>query len=117
MASYENEYIKIHGRNSVDIIKTGGYKVSAIEIEEVLRRNESIDDCAVVGIMDEEWGEVVTAFIISKDGFEKEGLKTWLKDKLAPYKMPKHYIELDELPKNALGKVVKPELKKYQLSS
>ncbi len=56
---------KILGRNSVDIIKSGGYKVSALEIEEVLRSHPQIKDCAVVGIPDLEWGEVIGAGLSS----------------------------------------------------
>ena len=52
------------GGNSVDIIKSGGYKISALEIEEVLRRHPAIEDCAVVGIPDEEWGEIIGASLI-----------------------------------------------------
>lgn len=56
IAVIENGYYRIIGRQSVDIIKSGGYKISALEIEEVLRTNEMVLDCAVVGIDDDEWG-------------------------------------------------------------
>ena len=64
IAVFEKGSYKILGRNSVDIIKSGGYKISALEIEEVLRKHPAIEDCAVVGIPDEEWGEIIGASLI-----------------------------------------------------
>ncbi len=113
IAVYENEYYKILGRNSVDIIKSGGYKISALEIEEVLRTHPKIKDCAVVGIPDLEWGEIIGASLILKTAeFNLDELKTWLKEKLPAYKSPRKYIIQDDLPRNVMGKVTKNELKK-----
>ncbi len=113
IAVYENGYYKILGRNSVDIIKSGGYKISALEIEEVLRTHPKIKDCAVVGIPDLEWGEIIGASLILKTSeFNLEELKTWLKEKLPAYKSPRKYIIQDDLPRNVMGKVTKNELKK-----
>lgn len=104
---------KILGRQSVDIIKTGGYKVSALEIEEVLREHDNIQECAVVGLPNEEWGQVIAAVIILKNQSDNiEGIKTWLKEQLAPYKNPVQWKQLHELPRNAMGKVVKPNIVK-----
>ncbi len=105
-------YYKIIGRSSIDIIKSGGYKLSALEIEEVLRSYPGISDCGVVGIPDEEWGELVAAaLIIDGDSFTESELILWLSDKLPRYKIPTVFRELKELPRNAMGKVVKKELK------
>ena len=113
MAELHNGYYKIIGRASVDIIKSGGYKISALEIEEVLREHPYINECAVVGIEEAPWGEVVAAAIIRKDQqFSLEELTTWLHPKIAPYKIPRKLVFVNELPRNALGKVVKPEVKK-----
>ena len=102
---------KILGRSSVDIIKSGGYKISALEIEEVIRTHSDIKDCAVIGIPDEEWGEVIGAGIVMSDAkLETEKLKQWLKEKLPGYKVPRKYLTLDDLPRNAMGKVTKKEL-------
>ena len=108
-------YYKILGRDSVDIIKSGGYKISALEIEDVLRQHEAIIDAAVVGLSDPEWGEkVVACILIRKDvPFETDAVKSWLKQRLAVYKIPKHFIIRDKLPRNVLGKVTKKELRTW----
>ncbi len=103
---------RILGRNSVDIIKSGGYKISALEIEEVLREHPRIAECAVVGIGDEEWGERVCAAVVVSGGESAgpESLREWLKARLAPYKIPSRIITVGELPRNPMGKVIKPEV-------
>ena len=105
----EDGYFRILGRRSVDIIKTGGYKVSALEIEETLRQHPSIADVAVVGVADEEWGECVCAAIVVADGDEPapETIRSWCKERLAPYKVPRRLRYLDRLPRNSMGKVTK----------
>jgi malonyl-CoA/methylmalonyl-CoA synthetase len=114
IAVIENGYFRIMGRSSVDIIKSGGYKISALEIEEVLREHDIIVDCAVVGIDNEEWGELIVAAIVckNKDDFDEKLLSDWLVQKMATYKKPRRYLILDELPRNAMGKVVKNDVKK-----
>ena len=114
IAVVEEDYYRIMGRSSVDIIKSGGYKISALEIEEVLRQYESIDDCAVVGIEDEEWGELIVAGLVLSPGaaLNEKTLTDWLITQMASYKKPRKYLILKELPRNAMGKVVKNELKK-----
>lgn len=103
---------KILGRDSVDIIKSGGYKISALEIEDVLRKHASVDDCAVVGLPDEEWGEVVSVCIVSEDEVDIDALSNWLKTQIPAYKVPRNYLVRTSLPRNVLGKVTKNELKK-----
>ncbi|WP_273568636.1 acyl-CoA synthetase [Maribacter halichondriae] len=108
-----NGLYKILGRDSVDIIKSGGYKISALEIEDVLRKHELVDDCAVVGLPDEEWGEVVSACVVSSQTvIDTDSISDWLKEQLPVYKVPRNYIVRKELPRNVLGKVTKNELKK-----
>jgi malonyl-CoA/methylmalonyl-CoA synthetase len=112
IAIWHNRSYKILGRSSIDIIKSGGYKISALEIEEVLRKYEGIKDCAVIGIPDEEWGEIIGAgLILSKAQIDQEMLKTWLKKKLPAYKTPRRFQILEDLPRNAMGKVTKKDLK------
>ena len=112
IAVFEEGSYKILGRNSVDIIKSGGYKISALEIEEVLRTHPEIRDCAVVGLPDLEWGEVIAASLVPRSGKpDLEALKAWLLEKLPSYKVPRKYLIQDDLPRNVLGKVTKNELK------
>jgi malonyl-CoA/methylmalonyl-CoA synthetase len=110
MAVVEHGAYRLLGRTSVDIIKTGGYKVSALEIEEVLRSHPSIAECAVVGVADEEWGERVSAAVElrPKKALSLEELQQWARPRLAPYKVPRALELVPALPRNAMGKVVKP---------
>jgi malonyl-CoA/methylmalonyl-CoA synthetase len=113
IAIVEDGYYRIMGRNSVDIIKSGGYKISALEIEEVLRTHDSIDGCAVVGIADDEWGELIVAALVVKDtNINLDELNKWLREKMASYKTPRKYLLVNELPRNAMGKVTKNDVKK-----
>ena len=104
----ENGY-RILGRESVDIIKTGGEKVSALEIEDVVRRHHRIADCAVVGVPDDEWGERVSAAVVLTPGRDlpTSKLRDWVKLYLAGYKAPARFVVVDELPRNSMGKVLK----------
>jgi len=110
----ENGYVRLLGRRSVDIIKTGGFKVSALEIEEVLRTHPEIGECAVVGLEDEEWGErvCVAAETAPDSTLTLEALQAWAREHLAPYKLPRALRRVEALPRNAMGKVVKPEVSK-----
>jgi len=102
---------RILGRKSVDIIKSGGYKISALEIEEVLREHPSVADCAVVGVPDEEWGERVSAALVfAGEEPSPEALREWCRERLAPYKIPTRFLGVKDLPRNQMGKVVKPDV-------
>ncbi|QHG18388.1 acyl-CoA synthetase [Nostoc sp. ATCC 53789] len=109
-AVIENGSYRILGRMSVDIIKTGGYKVSALEIEEVLRSHPNIQECAVVGVADIEWGERVCAALVLQGSqpLTLESFRSWAKERLAVYKVPTQILIVEELPRNAMGKVTKP---------
>ena len=112
VAVLEDGAYRILGRSSVDIIKTGGYKVSALEIEEVLRTHPDVVECAVVGVEDPEWGEQVAVAVELQPGrsLELKTLKDWAKDRLAPYKIPRAMKVVPALPRNAMGKVTKPDV-------
>jgi len=101
---------RIMGRSSVDIIKSGGYKISALEIESVLLQHENIKECAVVGKPDETWGEKVTAVCILSSPLTIEELRKWGKERLASYKVPQELEVVEELPRNQLGKLEKKKL-------
>ncbi len=107
-------YVRLLGRTSVDILKSGGYKLSALEIEEALRENPAVAEVAVVGLPDETWGERVVAVVVAAPGRAHECagdvLRAWAKERMAAYKVPRDVHVVDSLPRNALGKVVKPEV-------
>jgi len=114
VAIVEQGYYRILGRSSVDIIKTGGYKVSALEIEEVLRTHPAIEEVAVIGLDDPAWGEQVAAVVALKPNMalSLEELRYWAKEHLAIYKIPQRLLVVAELPRNVMGKVTKPDVKR-----
>jgi malonyl-CoA/methylmalonyl-CoA synthetase len=111
-AVVEKSVYRILGRTNIDIIKTGGHKVSALEIEEVLREHPAIVECAVVGVPDPEWGErVAAAVVLNGSGtLDLLSLRAWARALLAAYKLPSRLLVLDALPRNAMGKVMKPSV-------
>ena len=113
MAVLEDGYYRILGRLSVDIIKSGGYKLSALEIEDTLRNHPAIREVAVVGMEDELWGESVAAAVVLADGaaLDLPTLRDWAGDHLSKYKVPKKLAVLTDFPRNAMGKVKKPAVK------
>lgn len=110
----QEESYKIVGRKSVDIIKSGGYKLSALEIERMVLINPKVQECQVVGVPDEIWGESVVAIVVLKNpqqGMTLEELTEFAQQHVASYKIPKRLVVMDEIPKNAMGKVNKKSLK------
>ncbi|KAK7115405.1 hypothetical protein V1264_001276 [Littorina saxatilis] len=105
-------FYKIIGRTSVDVIKSGGYKISALDIERHLLTHPAISDCAVVGLPDITWGQRVAAVVVVKHGGELSlgELKTWALNVIPPYQIPTELRCLPEMPRNAMGKVNKKEL-------
>lgn len=103
---------RLLGRLSVDIIKSGGFKISALEIEDALRAHPAVADCAVVGAPDPQWGERVCAAVELRAGaaLSLEELQDWLGERLSSHKIPKDLTCVPALPRNALGKVVKPQI-------
>ncbi len=106
VAVVEQGYYRLLGRTSVDIIKTGGFKVSALEIEEVLRTHPAIAECAVIGIEDPEWGERVAAAVELRGDatLSCADLQQWSKERLAPYKIPRALLAVSALPRNFQGR-------------
>jgi malonyl-CoA/methylmalonyl-CoA synthetase len=113
VAILEDGRYRILGRQSVDIIKTGGYKVSALEVESALLQHDEISECAVVGVADEEWGERVAAVIVTAAEGELTlaALREWGKTRLAVYKVPSLLRVQEGLPRNVMGKVQKPAVR------
>ena len=97
-----------------DMVITGGENVYPREVEEILYSRSEVQECAVIGLPDREYGERVTACVVLNKGYklDPEDLRHHLKQHLAGYKVPKEFIAVDELPKSAAGKILKKELKK-----
>ncbi len=111
-AIVEEGYWRILGRNSVDIIKTGGFKISALEVEGALLTHPDIREFCVVGTSDEEWGERVCAVFTESSGrFESlRELRRWAKKRIAPYKIPTRLVIVGSLSRNSMGKINKVDI-------
>ncbi|KAF1780227.1 AMP-binding enzyme C-terminal domain [Phytophthora cactorum] len=121
IVQYSNELksFRIRGRASADILKTAGYKVSALDVERVLLTHPQVLECAVFGLPDETWGQIVAAVIRSDSKADKVGpdifsppLVEFSKEHLASYRVPRKYFFVEEIPKNTMGKVNKKALAK-----
>jgi malonyl-CoA/methylmalonyl-CoA synthetase len=103
-------YLSIVGR-AKELIITGGYNVYPREIEDVLREHASVRDVAVAGTPDDEWGEVVTAYVeTDDDSFDADMLLAFAADQLVGYKRPRVVHRVDALPRNRMGKVQRDQL-------
>ncbi|HEX6568324.1 MAG TPA: AMP-binding protein [Acidimicrobiales bacterium] len=102
-------YLRIVGR-SKELIITGGFNVYPRDVEEVLRSHPGVADVAVVGVPDLEWGERVVACVVPSAPVDAGELLAWGAERLAPYKRPRDVRFVDELPRNAMGKVVRSAL-------
>jgi acyl-CoA synthetase (AMP-forming)/AMP-acid ligase II len=107
----EDGYFTITGR-AKELIISGGYNVYPREVEEILEGCPGVAEVAVVGMPDEEFGEQVAAAVVRDDpGLTEEGVKDFLRNELASYKKPRQVAFFDELPRNALGKVLKHDVR------
>jgi long-chain acyl-CoA synthetase len=102
-----------------DMIITGGENVYPREIEEIIYSRPEVQECAVIGLPDKEWGERVTALIIPKPSvtIDKKALHSYLKSQMAPFKVPKEYQIVEEFPKSPAGKILKREIRKQYLEN
>lgn len=105
-------YLTLSDR-SKDVIISGGSNVYPREIEEVLVTHPSVDECSVISVPDEDWGELALAFVVAAPGRvpDPAALEQHCLDNLARFKRPRYYQVVDTLPKNSAGKVVKAELR------
>lgn len=108
----EDGYVYLVGRKD-DIIIRGGENIAPAEIEAVLHAHPAVDEAAIIGAPDEDWGQKIVAFVALKPGASANGddIGEFCKSRLASFKKPQEINFLDELPKNPLGKVLKKELK------
>lgn len=112
-------WVKIVGRKATDLIKTGGFKVGAGEVESALREHGAVQDCAVVGVDDEDLGERIVAFVVAREGAPKparDELVAHTCALISAHKRPREVHFVSELPRNAMGKVLKPQLKAMRAS-
>ena len=117
----EGKTAQILGRASVDIIKSAGYKLSALEIERAILEHEGVAEVSVVGVDDEKWGQRVCAVVRLREGAglpadaDAAGLgwlKGWLGERVAPYRVPSTMLSVGDIPKNVMGKVNKKAIAK-----
>jgi acyl-CoA synthetase (AMP-forming)/AMP-acid ligase II len=107
----EEGFLWIMGR-SKDVIISGGENVYPAELENVLADCPAIAEAAVVGVEDARWGEAACACIVRRDAIDEAAVMALFRDRLAKFKHPRRVIFLDALPRNAMGKVQKHELKR-----
>uniref|UniRef100_A0A3Q2ZDA2 Acyl-CoA synthetase family member 3 n=1 Tax=Kryptolebias marmoratus TaxID=37003 RepID=A0A3Q2ZDA2_KRYMA len=112
---YKDEVYWIMGRTSVDIIKSGGYKISALEVERHLLAHPEIIDVAVIGAPDVTWGQKVTAVVQLREGqsLTLPELKIWAREHMGPYSIPTGLLLVEEMPRNQMGKVNKKDLLRH----
>jgi fatty-acyl-CoA synthase len=101
----------VDGRDD-EMIVSGGENVFPREVEDLLADHESIEEAAVVGVPDEQFGQRLKAFVVLREGAEldESAVQEYVKANLARYKVPREVVFLDELPRNATGKILKREL-------
>jgi fatty-acyl-CoA synthase len=111
-------YIEVRDR-AKDVVVSGGENISTIEVEQAMLSHPDVLEVAVIGIPDEEWGEVPKAFVVLRQGeqVEEDELIKHVKTKIARYKAPKAVEVVDELPKTSTGKVQKFELREKERAS
>ena len=119
VASVDNGTYRIWGRASQDLMISGGENVSAKEVERVLGMHPDIVAHAVVGVPHPFWGEAVSAVLVLREGSDwgrldpgslRQAVREWAKERLADYKVPQNVISCEDLPRNAMGKLIKPEI-------
>ncbi len=107
----EEGYLYLIGRKN-DMIISGGENVYPKELEQIITAHEAVADCAVIGLPHKYWGEAVTAFVVLHEGrtLGAEALMTLCRDRLSRYKVPKEVRFVSDLPRNAMGKVIRGRL-------
>ncbi|WP_036224868.1 AMP-binding protein [Marmoricola sp. URHB0036] len=108
----EDGRLFVEGRDD-EMIVSGGENVFPKEVEDCLQRHQNVQDVAAIGVDDDDYGKRLRAFVVKDGEVDEDSLKKHVKDNLARYKVPREIIFLDELPRNATGKVLKKDLKDY----
>jgi fatty-acyl-CoA synthase len=108
----EDGRLFVEGRDD-EMIVSGGENVFPQEVEDCLARHQNVQDVAAVGVDDDDYGKRLRAFVVTNGDVDEDTLKNHVKENLARYKVPREIVFLDELPRNATGKVLKKDLKNY----
>ena len=109
----EDGLLYVEGRDD-EMIVSGGENVFPQEVEDCLARHKAVDEVAAIGVDDDDYGKRLRAFVVRSDSsVDEDTLKAWVKDNLARYKVPRDIVFLDELPRNATGKVLKKDLAEH----
>ncbi|HVK86246.1 MAG TPA: AMP-binding protein [Kofleriaceae bacterium] len=106
----EDGQLRIVGRRSTDLIKCGGFKVGAGEVEGALLEHPAVAEAAVIGAPDDDLGERIVAFLVTRGAVEPRELEDHVAARLSPHKRPREVHVVDALPRNAMGKVQKTRL-------
>lgn len=106
----EDGFHRIVGRASVDLIKSGGYRIGAGEVEAALRDHPAVADAAVIGAPDEDLGQAIVAYVVPDGSVTGDQLTAFVAQRLSVHKRPRRVVLVPELPRNALGKVLKKQL-------
>lgn len=113
-AKYENGVFSILGRKSVDIIKTGGHKVSALDIETAILEHPDVQDVCVVGVPDITWGQRIVALVVARpasaDTFSTDAIREFCRENLESHQIPVEWQVVVEVPRNPMGKVNKKDV-------
>jgi len=104
----------VDGRDD-DMIISGGENVFPREVEDLIASHRSVAETAVIGVSDGEWGQRLKAFVVLRSGADlsEDGVRVYVKQRLAGYKVPRDVVFIDALPRNATGKVLKRELEQH----
>ncbi len=106
----DDDRLYVEGRDD-EMIVSGGENVFPKEVEDCLARHDAVDDVAAIGVDDDDYGKRLRAFVVVTDSaVSEDDLKGWVKENLARFKVPREIVFLEELPRNATGKVLKREL-------
>jgi fatty-acyl-CoA synthase len=102
-----------------DMIITGGFNVYSIEVENALRAHETVQDCAVIGLPDDKWGERIVAVLQPRKGsqVDPKAIAAFVKERIGSVKTPKQIEVWDDLPRSKVGKVLKPDIRAKLLST
>ncbi len=107
----EDGQLRIVGRRSTDLIKCGGFKVGAGEVEAALLEHAEVSEAAVIGVPDEDLGERIVAFVVLRSAVDPAAIVAHVANRLSPHKRPRDVRVVDSLPRNAMGKVQKSALR------